>query len=319
MRPPRLCRTLAALFLLVTAEQLAAAGFASRELNPILQAIYLPTLVPMGPEDGWRIDHSLYITNTLQEKSTSRESLLIDVENYRYEFALRNRRGNWLNQVTIPLVANESGELDSLIEDWHDFFGFPQGKRNDFPPDQLEIRYSRDGVTEYLQTESSSGLGDISLALGYQRPGETAWFVGVELPTGSAKDFSGNEEFDLALWLTREISFDDQVTGFGMLGISFPGDGGKLEGLIVERIWAAQLGLDYRFYDDLIATLQFDYHSAGFDDSDLKALNESLQVLLALGFADLFGGYRLDLLFTEDIYVGSAPDITFGLRLAHEF
>ena len=315
----RLNRGIAAVLLFTAADGISAAGFATRELNPILQSVYLPTLVPMGPEDGWRIDHSLYITNTLQEKSNSGEYLLIDVENYRYEFALRNRRGNWLTQLTIPLVANDGGQLDSTIEDWHDFFGFPQGKRDEFPRDNLEIRYDRDGVTEYLQTESSSGLGDISIALGYQRPGGTAFFAGIELPTGSAEDFSGNEELDFAFWITRAVPFDNEVTGFGMLGISFPGDGGNLEGLVATRIWAAQLGLDYRFFDDVIATLQLDYHSAGFEDSDLTGLNESLQVLLGLGFDNLFGGYRLDLFFTEDIYVGSAPDITFGLRLAHEF
>ena len=29
--------------------------------------------------------------------------------------------------------------------------------------------------------------------------------------------------------------------------------------------------------------------------------------------------HRLDLFFTEDILVGTAPDISFGLRLAREF
>ena len=38
-----------------------------------------------------------------------------------------------------------------------------------------------------------------------------------------------------------------------------------------------------------------------------------------LGFLKLFDNHRLDLFFSEDIKVESAPDITFGLRLAREF
>ena len=273
----------------------------------------------MSGEAGWRIDHSLYITNTLQNISRGDEELVIDVENYRYEFALRNRSGDWVTQINLPLLANEAGQLDSLIEDWHDFFGLPQGKRDEFPRDKLEIVYRRGGETLYSQTESSSGLGDISLALGYQPPGETGYFAGLELPTGSADDFSGNEELDLGFWITREFPFDGRVTGFGLLGISFPGDGGNLEGLVADHIWVAQLGADYRFRDNVIGTLQLDFHGASLEDSELKAFGESLQVVVGLGFADLFGDHRLDLFFTEDIYVGSAPDITFGLRLAREF
>jgi len=297
----------------------AGAGFASRELNPVLQAIYLPALVPMSDAAGWRIDHSLYITNTLNDEGKGGEELLIDAENYRYEFAFRNRRGNWLTQITLPLVANDSGFLDSTIEDWHDFFGLPNGRRDRFPQDNLAISYSRDGVALFSQTESSSGLGDISLAVGYQPPAATGFYFGVELPTGSAEDFSGNEAIDYALWIQRAFELDADTRTYGMLGVSFPGNGGQLEGLLVDRIWAAQFGIELGFADNLVATAQFDMHSRTIDGSRLDAFGNSMQVLLGLGFTNLWNAYRLDLLFTEDVVVGTAPDISFGLRLAHEF
>lgn len=319
MKPIRRPVSWVILLLFGTGPALGAAGYATRDLNPVLQAVYLPTLVPIGDGDGWRLDHSLYITNTLQEESDTGEELIIDVENYRYEFALGNRSGNWITQIKIPLVANSAGQLDSTIENWHDFFGLPQGKRDEFARDQIDISYRRDGNLEFSQTASSSGLGDLSLALGYQRPGGTAYFVGVELPTGSEADFSGNEAADFALWLTREVRLDDTTTAFGMLGVSFPGDGGNLEGLLVERIWAAQAGVEYRFDDDLVATAQLDFHSRTIDGSSLDAFGNSLQIQLGLGFLELFEQHRLDLFFSEDILVGTAPDISFGLRLARQF
>ncbi|MDH3764021.1 MAG: DUF3187 family protein [Gammaproteobacteria bacterium] len=306
--------------LLCAASQgLNAAGFATRELNPMLQPLFLPSLLPFGAENGWRIDHSLFVTNDFQKRDRGNESLIIDVENYRYELDLSHRNDKWLTHVNIPLMANRDGELDGTIEDWHDFFGLPEGKRPDYPRDQVNIEYRRDGVVEYSQTEASEGLGDIAISVGYQPTGATAYFAGIELPTGSASDFSGNEAIDIAFWLTHEARINAAANAYGMLGISFPGDDGNLEGLTADHIWAAQLGIDYRFWDDFVATAQLDMHTGAIDGSALRAFEESYQILLGLGFLRLFDNHRLDLFFTEDILVRSAPDITFGLRLAREF
>ncbi|MDH3218347.1 MAG: DUF3187 family protein [Gammaproteobacteria bacterium] len=297
----------------------AGTGFATRDLNPVLQPYFLPSHIPTRADNGWRIDHSLFITNTFQQKTTSNEDLIIDVENYRYELGMTYRRDQWQALVKLPFIANSAGSLDGLIGDWHDFFGLPEGRRDKFPADQLKIEYTLDGVVEYSQTRSSSGLGDTVVALGYQSVGGTVYFAGIELPTGSAADFSGNEAVDFALWLSREVAIDTEMTVFGMFGISFPGDDGNLEGLIADHIWVAQLGLGYRFNDYLAGTVQLDMHSKTVERSDLKPFGNSLQVQLGLGFLKLIDNHRLDLFFSEDIAVGTAPDISFGLRLAREF
>jgi len=320
MRQLRLVAVVAGIaFFSVSQSLSAAAGYATRELNPMLQPVFLPSLVPVSADNGWRVDHSFFLTNTFQEKDRGDESLIIDVENYRYELDFSHRRDNWLTQLNIPLMANQGGELDSLIEGWHDLFGFPNGNREDFPRDKINIEYTRDGVVEYSQTESSSGLGDIAVSIGYQSTGGTIYFAGLELPTGSESDYTGNETIDVAFWLTREARINADVNVYGMLGISFPGDDGNLEGLIVDQIWVAQLGFDYRFYDDFIATAQLDMHGETIEDSELRAFRESYQIQLGLGFLNLVEDHRLNLFFSEDILVGSAPDITFGLRLAREF
>jgi hypothetical protein len=311
-----------ACLLLLLPALLAAAddgGFASRDLNPLLQPIYLPTLAGFSRGNGWRVDHSLYITNTLQEEDEGDENLLIDVENYRYELGLRYRRDNWLARMEIPFVNNSAGELDASIDRWHDFFGLPQGKRDEFERDQLNLNYQRNGETIFNQTRSSNGIGDISIAVGYQ-PGQTwAYFAGIELATGAIEDLSGNEAADIALWLTRQYQLDAETGGFVLLGVSFPGDSDYLQGLIAERIWVVQSGLDYRFNPAVIGTLQFDYHSDSVDRSKLTAFGDSLQIQLGLGFPKLFDEHRLDLFFSEDILVGSAPDISFGMRVSRSY
>jgi hypothetical protein len=305
--------------LAVIAPAFADGGFATRDQNPILQSIYLPTLATFNPANGWKVDHSLYITNTLQEESNDDESLLIDVENYRYELGLRYRQDKWLARLDIPFVSNSGGRLDSTIENWHEFFGLPNGNRDKYPQDDININYQRDGALEYNQHESSSGLGDIGIAIGYQADDSLAYFAGIELPTGDADNFSGNDAVDSALWLTYQGRAGEQFGTFGLLGVSFPGDGGNLEGLIVERIWVAQLGFDYLITPSIITTVQLDMHSRSIEDSDLDAFGNSLQAQFGLGFLNLIGEHRLDLFFSEDILVGSAPDITFGVRLSRAY
>jgi len=296
-----------------------AAGLATRDLNPVLQPIYIPAYTPFGSSNGWRIDHSLYVTNTSQQESKGDEYLALDVENYRYELGLRYRKDNWLGQMNVPFIANRGGELDGAIDNWHDALGLPEGDRNKFPKNDIDVEYIRDGEVEYSQDKSSSGLADISLALGYQLTEATRYFVGIELPTGSESDYSGNEAIDFATWLTHETLINTELSIYGLLGVSFPGDDGNLQGLLVDKIWVAQLGTQYLFTDGLAGTVQLDWHSEVIDDSDLTAFGDSLQIQVGLGFLKLFDNHRLDLFFSEDIKVESAPDITLGLRLAREF
>ena len=298
---------------------IAGVGLATRDLNPVLQPVYLPTQAPVNPDNGWRIDHSIYITNTLQEENESGEDLVIDAENYRYELGFSYRKDQWLAQVNIPFVANNGGELDGLIDSWHEFFGLPEGDRDKFPKDELNIEYLRDGIEQFSQDSDTSGLGDLSIAIGFESQHETRYFIGIELPTGSESDFSGNEAVDFAIWVSREKRIDEEMSLYGLLGLSFPADDGALEGLIVDEIWVAQLGLEYRFNDKLVGIAQLDLHSETIEDSDLDAFGESLQIQLGLGFTGLFENHRLDLFFSEDILVGTAPDITFGARLSTGF
>ena len=207
---------------------IAGPGLATRDLNPVLQPIFLPTRAVIGDDDGWRVDHSFYITNTLQSESRNVERLVIDVENYRYELGLGFRRDQWLARVNIPLLANSGGELDGLIDSWHDFFGLPEGDRDDFAKDEINIEYLRDGSVEFAQGSNTSGIGDLSIAVGFETSTAIRYFVGIELPTGSEEDFSGNEAVDLAIWASRDKRIDETLSLYGLRGLSFQADDGTL-------------------------------------------------------------------------------------------
>ena len=298
----------------------ASPGLPTRDLNPILQSIYLPAYREPLLDNAWRFSQALYITNTSQVESRGNESLTIDVENYRVELALEKRRDDWVMQLAVPLMLNRGGFLDGTIQDWHEFFQLPEGSRPGRQDGQIDIEYLRDGNSYYQQNSASNGLGDLSLAIGYH-PGAQAsgYFIGIELPSGCACDYSGNESLDFAVWMQHSRQIDADLHWYGLLGSSFPGNGGRLKNLLSEQIWLAQFGASYRFDARLSALLQFDLHTRTIKNSELKAFSNSLQMQLGLRIEQAAQKQNLDLFFSEDILVGSAPDISFGLRFSQAY
>ena len=141
----------------------------------------------------------------------------------------------------------------------------------------------------------------------------------MELPTGDDSDFTGNDAVDFAVWIAGSTHIDEAMSISGMLGVAFPGDGGPLEGLLADEILVAQIGFDYQFTDRIVGIGQLDMHSDSLDDSDMNAFGHSLQLVIGIGINEVFEGRRLDVFFTEDIDTGTAPDITFGIRLAQRY
>ena len=89
----------------------AADGLSTRDLNPLLQPVFLPSYRDFGDDDGWSLDHGFFITNTLQVQSRGSETLTIDVENYYYWLDFATRRDRWLFRASLPLIGNRSGQL----------------------------------------------------------------------------------------------------------------------------------------------------------------------------------------------------------------
>ena len=297
----------------------ATIGLETRDQNPMLQPYYLPGM-GFTSQPGWQYSYSLFITNTFQTESINNETLVIDAESYRLEFAIAYQRNDWRIKTKIPLISNQGGSLDGLIEGWHDFFGFPDGERNLNPNDQLNIEYINNGQTVFLQNTKHNDIGDIEVSLSYHLAGDenrsTELSVGIELPTGSIETNSGNEAVDLALWLTHQRAATDFTTLYGLIAYSRLGTGGQLGGQLNAGTWVAQLGAEHDFNANITGILQFDMHSALIKDSELKAFGNSLQVQVGLKFRNWIENHNLDLFFSEDIYSGSAPDITFGIRLS---
>jgi hypothetical protein len=312
------------LLLFMCANQILAApvGLNTRDQNPMFQAYYLPS-IDLNSHQGWQLSHSIYLTSAFQNDQQGNETLILDVENYRYDFSIAYQQDKWRLSTTVPLIFNEGGSFDDAIEDWHDFFGLPQGGRTSRPHNQLDIIYTRNGQTFLSQTQATNDIGDISVALSYSfahsNKNLRAISFAVDLPTGSKKNSTSNEAVDVALWLSQAYKTSKLTRLYGIFGVSLPGQGGQLERLQESVVWAGQMGLEHQFYPDWSAILQFDAHTAFIEGSQLRALGNSVQLQVGLRVKQITQDHDIDLFFSEDILVGSAPDITIGLRFYRSY
>ena len=289
-------------------------GLPTRDQNPLLQGYFIPVM-PVSASDGWALSQSLYFTNTYQLDRSSDEDLIIDVENARLDIQASWAREQWRFNINIPFIRNSPGFLDQTIVGWHDFFGLPQGGRDQAQNDQMRLYYQNaDGVTVDTR-QSASAIGDIQLAAGYQLSQTGQLWLGVEMPVADDRIIS-NQSADFALWYADSASVRGNFTPYGLLGLAFPADDGVFEGQLKRQFLFGQLGLLYAWRPAYQWFVQADFHSSMIDNSRLDALGHSLQAQFGLRLPKLSDDFQLELFFSEDIYPGHAPDITFGLRLS---
>ncbi len=290
-------------------------GLPTRDQNPLLQGYLIPAQAITGSADGWSGGASIYITNTYQQDHSAAQQLVIDVENTRLDLQLNYRQNDWILSANLPLIDNRAGQLDRLILDWHDFFGLPQGGRDQAPLDRLLMYWQVDGQDRFRIEQPVSGIGDLQLAAGYRlSPQSELWFA-LEMPSGSDPLLS-NGGIDAALWWRYHGDPVHPLQTYGSAGLSWLHDGGVLKGHREPIIGFLQAGLRYRWNPAVEGLLQIDAHSSIADDSRVDALDTSLQGQFGLRFPQLIDGYQLNVFFSEDILPGHAPDITFALSLS---
>jgi Protein of unknown function (DUF3187) len=290
--------------------------FPIRDQNPLLRGFYLPLPVVARSTDGAALSATLLISNTLNVESNSHESLLVDGESAVFDFTYENALSQqWRYRFTLPIVHDSGGVLDSVIDAWHQAFGLSRGNRPYYPKKQIDYSYSGDSSIDLHHPQTS--LGDIAADLGWYAVDDArrtlSLWAGLKAPTGTIADLTSDGAWDGAVWLHAAARWP---------------------------MWrlAAEFGVAQPFGDELFAGMahrssvfvrfaatravgaawslraQLDGQTGHVAGSDLRFLGPSLQ--LTLGAARrLRGRWHLEMGFSEDVAVNTAPDITFFLGI----
>lgn len=254
------------------------------------------------------------------EGTCATECIRLDGETAR--LLLSHRRGlgaGWDFSIEVPLLSQGGGFLDSWIEEWHDWFGLPNGGREAAPRDQYEYRYDdSNSVTRLNVTEPYSGFGDITLGIGRHMGDRVALRGMVKLPTGDDLRLGGGNA-GAALWFDASLPMPAGFQGFLAAGMSFNDRGAVLPDMQNREAVFGGIGLTtpFPFTDRVRILAQLYGHSRLYDGGRVSALSRA-GVPLTLGLQVRTGpASRFEFGFLEDLAVNASPDFTAYLALIY--
>lgn len=257
------------------------------------------------------------------EATGAGERLAFDGETSRLAMAWRYGVGDRLELGSeVSYLWHHSGNLDSLIDEWHDFFGLPDGPRDRRERDQLDFSYLDDQGNSIDRQRNAHGLGDVRLNVAWQLPGHTdhsrALRFSVKLPTGDAGRLLGSGGTDISLGLAGQLAAvrnSSRLSGHYRADVIRLGRPEFLTGRSNPVVGQVAGGLSYRIGTvDLKA--QARVRSAPYE-SAIRSLG-GVSVYLAFGAEfRMPRGYALALSVGEDVRPDTAPDVTFQVALRY--
>ena len=302
--------------------------FAVRNILPPSLVHGLATAEPARLNDPGRLSARLGfdLANNSIDSRSGDETILLDGETSVTTLGLRYGIADHFQLgFDLPWVRHSGGFLDNFISNFHDFFGLPNGDRDERSDNELDYSYPEDTGEGFLVDDTTSGLGDIRMLLAWQ------WLASEQLaaslhgsikaPTGDADDLTGSEAWDVsvALSLQRDFSLTrGEAAIWGGFGASWLGNGEVLEDLAEDWAVSGWFGTGWSPLDWLALKLQLDANSALYD-SDLDQLGDPALILTLGGTLGLSEHTSLDFGVGEDLSVNASPDVIFHLQLAHQF
>jgi hypothetical protein len=302
-----------------------AEPFLTRNQNPLLALHGLPSplLARLPPAGGGRVAGVINWSNTEKQDFSADGSYTLDAEVLELRLHFDHAFGKrYAVHAELPWRQVSGGSLDGFIDDWHGVFGLPGGSRRRLPEDQLLIEFEQGGTTLLGIDESTSGIGDIPIALGYQLYATdgaalAAWLT-VKAPTGSADDLTGSGAVDVAATLAGQSQLHDRWQLFGQASVAWLGEGDLLPEQQESFAWTLMGGLTWNAWRALDVTAQVEANSKLYDGIESE-LDGDAVVLTLGGSWRTAGGWRYDVGVSEDLQAGASPDIVFNFAVARSY
>jgi hypothetical protein len=295
----------------------SSSPFLSHNQNPLVMiyGLPLPTAAKIIAANTSHLSASLNVSNTINVEASNNESLFVDAETYQLNLLLEyGLNKSWMLRFQLPLVAHNAGFLDSWIDDYHDLLSLPESIRPLHPIDRLQINYQLSGNTLVNIQQRTSGIGDISMQLGYQATTEKdfniSYWGSLKLPTGEAQQLTGSGSTDLAFWLSTDAGLKHNRWLYASLGIMYIAGSEVMPSIQKNTVLFATAGFQMQPWESILLKLQLDSHSA-FYRSEMEFLGDVLQV--TFGGTILLASSSIDIAISEDILPQTSPDVTFNI------
>jgi hypothetical protein len=230
----------------------------------------------------------------------------------------------WSAYVTVPYIRYGRGVFDSLIESFHDTFGFGQMGRDLVARDQFQFIYRvGDARIAQLTRQTDDGFGDPVLGVRYSFPEPRfGWDLVVEAAAKIAVDgerfllSTGKDDYGLQVTLQRRFG----QTGRHAVYVSGSGvyyAGGGPAGDESEVIPTLIAGYSYGLTRHTSLILQGYASQSVVRDSTIEELTDD-KYQYSLGLQTRTDNFLISLAFTENVSnLQNTPDIGVQLGIAY--
>lgn len=255
------------------------------------------------------------------------EAIAVDGEFLRTSLYVKHGLNDYIEVGgELPFVHYTSGFLDSTIENFHDMFGFPQGKRDRNPDDQYAAMYSNQYGPYFKANEDGMHLTDIPLYLKIGVLDETTDVCGLalrgtlELPTGNDSAGYGNGGLDSGvglIWQKRLMPFLACYVNVDHIMRYTPSD---FRGVEAANVTHGSLAFESAFTDRFSMVAQTDYQTRPLIDHTKLSEVSQPEWSFTMGLGYRAGETaRVKFFFSEGLTTRNAPDFVFGLSLGMVF
>jgi hypothetical protein len=254
-----------------------------------------------------------------QEKNGPAQ-LLLDFEVLRWAFNARwGVRDRFDVDVEVPFLYFTDGFLDQFVKDYHDFFGFPQGGRDQAPNNKFRYVVSSGGKTLYHTPDPGTfALSDTVLNARYRiLPEKEVWpglvfKASVKVPTGSSSGGFGSGHLDYGGFFLMEKNWS-RFSAYGNAGAVIPGPltGADSSVIAPQPFGVFVIAGEYRFVDWFSMVLQMDSNTRPYQRAPFPLFTEHA--------TEIGGGFRFKIAQRGSLEIGfvdgfgSVPDFTASL------
>lgn len=264
------------------------------------------------------------LANHFVIQESENERLFLDGQTTKITMEWRRSLTDKLDvSLSIPMISQNNGFLDSEISNWHNFWGLPDGDRQYFQSDELSYSYQTPSINLDFSSPRT-GVGDIALFSNYLAYSSSvlkaSFSSGIMFSSGESDSFLGvgSEQISFAAHLS---GLDQNINGFEWnlhAGYTYStSDWFAMKN--TERLrWFSGVSLTKKISERFSALIQLDAHHR-LANNAIKPLGR-LAAILSLGLRyKVSDKWIFDISFSEDIKVESAPDITFNGTLRYSW
>lgn len=301
--------------------QIAADPIATSNRLPFLAIHGLPparSAYLLGEDSSRFYLHADVANSSIMDGHGARRTV-IDGETHRLELDLRRGLGNgWEIGANLPLLRHSGGFLDQPIEDWHSFFGLPNGNRDRLPRNRLLFSQRSPDGSRFVVDSDGGGIGDLQLAISRELGDGLALRTTLKLPTGDSDRLTGSGAAALSGSLHVSGRFSDRLHWHASGGVWVGDDSDVLQSRVRSAVAFGSTTLAWATGNTLVLKAQLDSNSALYEGTGEPLNRASVQLSVGAAFR-IAPDWALDIGFSEDIAVETAPDIVFHASLQHRF